>query len=100
MGKPELIPVEEYLKLSKEEKQKLYREYDEKYGDPNKKVILPCQWTTSDENRQLAERIGVKPMQCQHFDCALFRCLDFMNGWLDCEEILLKLRQGKGVKHD
>lgn len=121
----DVLSVEDYLKLSKAERVALYkaREEDEiahahedmaedlehepehlkkKHEEIDrlkKKVIYPCHWVADDESRTTAAALNVSPYRCPHFDSSLLRCTSFEDGWLDCEEIALKikLQRQKGV---
>ena len=117
----EVLSVEDYLKLTKKEKVALYKareaeemrladedmerdlehepatlkEVSDHYKYMQKQVISPCHWVGDEELRAAAAAMNVSPYRCPHFDRDLFQCTEFADGWLDCEEIALKIKLAK-----
>jgi len=117
-----VLSVEEYLSLSKKERVALYHAREEEERnllleqineddklEPDhlkkhhqdqaeymkKKIILPCWWTADEEVQAIATAMNVSPYRCPHFDSSMFQCKNFEDGWIDCEEVALRIKLRK-----
>ena len=118
----ELLSVEAYLKLTKKERIELHRQKEEeedfavreemrrdlehepgnlkdKQSTPNKKTIRLCWWLADAELHGLAEASTVlNPARCPYLDRNLYRCTNFENGWIECEDVALRIKSKKQDK--